>query len=251
MTMQGTFWSLVKHDMKLRKRRTGQYSTWWCLFYGAAVVVAAIAVTTYIIRTRGYLDLNHVWFFTFWFPFMAFGMATGLTVHEWRNGTSGRWLALPMSRMRLVTSKFVAALLRTILSFAGIYCLIALLSVYAMLLQGTFTWQAADRFLATGLQWNALLLCACPFVTGFGVLYAVIKESRMRPVLPLVWMVFVGLWWLIFSRDNRFLQIVPKHGAVASLSLSPEVVYAIGISWILAYLLIRLASHVLDRQLTL
>ncbi len=46
MTMQGTFWSLVKHDMKLRKRRTGQYSTWWRLFYGAAVVVAAIAVTT-------------------------------------------------------------------------------------------------------------------------------------------------------------------------------------------------------------
>ncbi len=128
--------------------------------------------------------------------------------------------------------------------FRGIYCLIALLSVYAMLLQGTFTWQAAGRFLATGLQWNALLLYACPFVTAFGVLYTVIKDSRMRPVLPLVWMVFVGLWWLIFSRDNRFLQIVPKHGAVAVSVTGGGV--CDGISWILAYLL--MASHVLDKD---
>jgi ABC-2 type transport system permease protein len=246
MATQSTFWALVKHDFKRRKRRNVNIPKGWWLAYAGGAAVVLLALTTYA-GLHSHFNLGPVWFTTFGLPFMSFGMATSLTVTEWKNSTAGWWLTLPFSRLHLVASKFVAALLRSVLIFVLVYCIIALFGVYSMALSGRFDPQAAASYLLTGLEWTALLVAVCPFATAFGVLFAILSESRAKPAIPLMWILFSGLWWLIFAHDGRYLHV--QATGTPHLFVSPSLCIPIVSSWVLAYGLIRLAAYLLERQL--
>jgi ABC-2 type transport system permease protein len=248
MATESSFWALVKHDFKRRKRRNVRIPKEWWLAYAGGAVLVVLALTTYA-GLRGHYNLVPVWFTTFGLLFTSFGMATSLTVSEWKNGTAGWWLTLPFSRLRLVASKFVAALLRSVLIFALVYCVIALFGLYTMALAGHFDSHTAASYLLTGLEWSVLLVAFCPFVTAFGVLFGVLRESRAKPATPLMWILFSGLWWLIFAHHGRYLYV--QATGTPHLSVSPSLFIPIVASWLLAYGLIRLAAYLLDRQLAL
>lgn len=118
-----------------------------------------------------------------------------------------------------------------------------------MALAGRFDPHAAASYLLTDLEWNALLVAVCPFVTAFGVLFGVLRESRVKPAIPLMWILFSGLWWLIFAHDGRYLHV--QTTGTPHLSVSPSLFIPIVASWLLAYGLIRLAAYLLDRQMAL
>lgn len=134
--------------------------------------------------------------------------------------------------------------------FLAVYCIIALLTIYATLLQGTFSLPATGAFLLAGLKWFALLICVCPFFGAFGVLLAILRESRARPVLPLVWIAFGGAWWLVSSQDHAFLNH-PEAAVGTVLAWSTPLWIGLLISWILAYFMIHLTSYLLEKQLNL
>ncbi|MFD1676971.1 ABC transporter permease subunit [Alicyclobacillus fodiniaquatilis] len=248
MTTQSVFWALVKHDLRRRKRRNVARSKTWVVLYGTVIAALVVIVATYVSLSGQRVDLTDAWVFTYVLPFMSFGLTIGLLVHEWKDGTAGWWLSLPMSRLRLVTSKFVAALIRMILLVAAVYCATGLLILYTMVLEGNFNAHTAGQFLLTGLKYDGLFLCVCPFIAAFGVLIGVLTESRAKPIMPLIWLVFGCSWWLIFSWHGGTVHIQHTHG-LAGFSLAPIFYYLIVASWIVAYLMIRLTSYVLERQM--
>jgi len=248
MNSQHTFWALVKHDVKLRKDKN-RISGPWRIAYAVTGLIVLVALTT-LEGHRVTFDLSYVWYFTFGLPFMVFGLSISRIVQEWRNATAGWWLSLPMSRLKLVTSKFVASLIHTIKILVRIYCVVAILGLYTMLLNGTLTPHAAIFYLETGIKWNILLFCVCPFVSAFGMLFGAIKMSVIKQAMPILWIVFGGVWWLVFSRDGHFLHVSQTNSG-ALFTMAPSLVYPVLGSWILAYLLVRLAAYVLDRYVAI
>lgn len=248
MTTQSVFWALVKHDLRRRRRRNVARSKTWTVLYGVVIAALVVIIATYISLSEQQVKLNDAWVFTYVLPFMSFGVTIGLMVHEWKDGTAGWWLSLPMSRLRLVTSKFIAALIRIILIIAAVYCAIGLLIVYTMVLEGQFNAHTVGQLLFTGLKWDALLLCVCPFIAALGVLIGVLTESRAKPIMPLIWIVFGCSGWLLSSFHGGVIHIQQTHG-LATFSLASILYYLIAASWILAYLMIRLTSYVLERHM--
>lgn len=247
MKGQHAFWSLVRHDILLRKERKSTISRAWRFGYAISGLLVLVILTTFE-GHRVNFDLNYVWYFTFGLPFMAFGLSISRIIQEWKNSTAGWWLSLPVSRQVLVSSKFVAALIHTVIILARIYCVIAILGLYTMFLNGTLTPHSAGLYLENGVIWTALLICTCPFVSAFGLLFGAITQSGIRQALPILWIVFGGGWWLVFSRNG--LHVNHTRG-VDILTLFPTLVYPLLGSWILAYLLIRVASYVIDRHVTI
>lgn len=249
MTTQGTFWSLVKHDMKRRKRRNVQYTKGWRLVYMLVIALVILVATTYA-SMYGRLEFTYIWFFSFSLPFVSFGLSVSKMVREWKNSTVGWWLALPVSRQRLVASKFIASSIRGILVFLAMFVCVAVLSLYAMILQGTFTSATAGEFLLGGAEWYGLIVCVCPFVSAFGVFYGALSESRAKPVIPLVALVFGCSWWLVFSRDTVFFN-TNDLGHAGIFTWSPLLWLVIVGSWVLSYVILRISAYLLERQLIL
>lgn len=248
MTTQNHFFALVKQDMKLRKQRRLESSKQWGWFYGAVILIGIIAITTAEAKA-GHIQLDtHIWLFSFALPFTAFGNSIGLTKREWKNNTCGWWLSLPFSRQRLVTSKFVAALIRSVLIFAILYCVVSILAMYTMVLTHSFDASVAANFLLAGLKWEALFVLICPFTSACGILYAILGESRLRPAIPLFWLIWAGLWWLSFSRFGHYMAL-KAMGSAGGLHMMVPIACLMVVSWIVSFLFIQLSAYVLDKQL--
>jgi ABC-2 type transport system permease protein len=248
-TTQNNFWALVRHDLKRRKVRRVRIGKVWWIAYITAGIAVFVVLATYA-ALRGAYDPSPVWFATFGFPFMTFGLAVGMTLNEWKNSMVGWWLALPVSRLRLVTSKVTAILLRCWGIFALVYLVMALFGLYTMALTGRLTPDTAGGYLRLGLWCNALLFAVSPFLVSFGVFYAVLSESRAKPAIPLMWVIFSGVWWMVFSHDTHYVHVSQGTGA-PSLILSPSILVPLAVSWLLAYGLIHLAAYVLERHLAM
>lgn len=246
MDTQHVFWQLVKHDLKKRKRRNGRIPRQWWLIYLASIVFIVMVAITYG-SLHGNMEITYTWYFAFGLPFATFGISIGWTVREWKNGTVGWWLSLSFSRRKLVASKFCAGLIRGLLILVIIFVAIALLALYTMLLNTNFIFVHYMDFLWTGLKWFSLLIAINPFMAALGVLYAVLSESRAKPILPLFWVFWSGIWWLVASTNGETFAMSSPEDFPLPLTL----IFPIAASWIAVYLMILLAAYLLDRQLTL
>lgn len=246
--MQSHFVELVKHDMKFRNQGRAKLPKQWVWTYAAVIAIGLIVVATVEI-TEGRIQINdNVWYVLIAIPFAALGMSIGLTKLEWKNSTYGWWLSLPYSRLTLMTCKFVAVLVRIVLVFAGLYCIISLLAIYSLLLTHSFDANVVGHFLLRGIQWGLILLAICPLTASFGALFAVLGESKLRPVMPLTWFIWGGLWWLWISRFEPHIGHRIANGLITSNMIVPIACFIIA-SWIVAYLFIRLSAYVLDKHL--
>ncbi|GEO24597.1 hypothetical protein AAC03nite_03820 [Alicyclobacillus acidoterrestris] len=252
MPVKHIFWPLVRQDFKWQhKSDRVRMSRPWRIAYAIAITMVIVGLTTYG-SLVGHTLISAAWYIVLSLPWIAFGTSIASVKHEWKNGTVGWWLSLPISRLQLLTSKFVAALFRVVLIGCGLYCVIGVLGLYTMALQGPFHTDVAGQFLLTGVQWVMLAMAAAPFASAFGMLFVIARSSKVRPAVPLIWIIFVAIWWVAFSQISRFIQTGYRRDTHALyLNLSPNLVYLLLASWILAYLLIRVAARVLDRHLTL
>ncbi|MCL6597820.1 MAG: ABC transporter permease [Alicyclobacillus macrosporangiidus] len=243
------FWALVRHDFK--RRRAGRLRAYraWVLAYLAAVCVIFIALATYVGRI-GDFDPRPVWYTTFGLPFMCFGLGIGWTVNEWKNGTAGWWLTLPAPRTRLIASKFTAVLLRTLFIYAMVFLGITVFGLYTMAVGGHLTAQAASDFLGVGMRWYSLLLAITPLPCAFGVFHGTLTQTRLKPAIPLVWMAFGLLWWLLSTR--RLVHMHPDDPTLAmAVHWTWPMLWPVVGTWILSYVLLQLAAIILERHLAM
>lgn len=246
MNASNVFIQLVKQDFKRRGRRNRRISRQWWLIYMAVFLLFALIVATYN-ALQGNINLETIWYFTFFVPFAVFGMTIGVTVHEWKNGTAGWWLSLPYPRIMLVYSKFCAGLIRGIILILVIFLSVALFALYILLLNGHFPMSHYLSFINSGWQWFAFLVCISPFMASFGLLYSVLRESRAKNIMPIFWFGWGIMWWLISSSLGKYFTI---HNTVG-FTFSTNTLYIIAGSLVVAYVCIRISAYILDRHLVL
>ncbi|HET7658103.1 MAG TPA: ABC transporter permease [Bacillales bacterium] len=246
MATQSTFILLVKQDLKRRSRGKRRIPRQWWLIYLAVLFLFAVVLATYA-GMKGNIDIHFTWNFMPAMLFAVFGITIGLTIHEWKNGTVGWWLSLPFSRQTLAFSKFCAGLIRGILVILAVFVIIGLFGLYIMLLKGGFQFSDYFSFLVPGSKWLVFLIGLSPFMASLGLIYSVIKESRIRPILPLFWFCWGITWWLVSSVFSQKFWIIEA----GSFTLSIHILYCIVFSWIIAYVLIHLSAYILKRQMAL
>jgi ABC-2 type transport system permease protein len=250
MTSQNVFIPLVKHELKWRRnmrKNRRRMPRGWRLTYAAFFLILVLGFTTYG-SLNGNIHLEGTWYFTWGLPFMIFGISINRVNREWQNETIGWWLSLPYSRSKLITTKFVASLLMSLLMCIVIFILVTLFGLYVMLLNGNPIGSSEGLFLLSGLKWFLLLIAVSPFAASFGTFMGTLAHTKARPALPLLW-VFFWVMFPIMGMSGINFDIFNERSI--GFPFTEFIILPILISWILAYILVRLSAYLLDRHLTL
>ena len=250
------FLSLVHHEWKLkgswRKLDRSQGFGYGRTIYMALLALVAVGVATYS-AIHGQLKLHQLWGIAIGFPYILVVMGVLMMRREWENGTFGWWLTLPYSRLSLVGAKFFAAWLRTVAVSCCVYVLISLFAgIIALLVKG---YSSEDVWLTmlTGLPLLAIVIGFSPFILSLSLLLATIHYTTLRPLSPILWVVIIGGLSTFY---NGFQTFIPSYHVAHRLFsdqsglLIPNL-WAMLISWIVAYLFIRIAAYLLERKLSI
>lgn len=257
MTTEQPFTTLVRHELKwsryLHNTEGKNETSRWTLFYIALAIVCGLALFTFIVMKTDFKP-QYMWYFTFWLPWMAFGFAIHMVTREWQHHTFGWWLALPSSRTRLVAAKFVAIFLQACIVVGAAFAGIILLSLYCLLLPGHQPFDLS-AFLLWGLLFFLLFTALFPFMSATGILFGILTKSRKKMLLPLLgitlWVVAGGFYWQL-SVDNGGSSVytaLGKASSMVSLPLNPLLIGGIVCSWVATWLMIVVASRLLERDL--
>ncbi len=247
MATSQVFWSLVKQDVKGRRTRNRRFPKAWRITYLVIIILAIIGYTTYSALQKN-VDFSAIWLFSLGMPFVVFGISLSIVAREWRNNTAAWWLSLPYSRIKLMTAKWIASMLRGVLFDIAVFLVVALLSLYSMALQGDLTHPFLLPFFSQGIRWFLFVIAITPFVSSLGILFAIITRSKARPVIPLLWVLFILLWNVVYGHNSRWLTI-NSHQTTITLSSAHFLIMVA--SWVIAYVLIHVCSYLLDHQLAM
>lgn len=250
------FLSLVHHEWKLkgswRKLDRSQGFGYGRTIYLALLALVAVGVATNF-AINGQLKLHQLWGVAIGFPYMLVVMGVLMLRREWENGTFGWWLALPYSRLSLVGAKFFAAWLRTAAVSCCVYVLISLFAgIIALLVKG-YSSEDVWFTMLTGLPLLAIVIGFSPFILSLSLLLATIHYTTLRPLSPILWVVIIGGLSTFYSGFQTF---IPSYHVAHRLfndqpGLLVSNLWALLISWIVAYLFIRIAAYLLERKLSI
>lgn len=260
MTTSNLFWKLVRHEFfsignrrKSAKRRiTGK---WW-IVYIAALALIGFVLFTIGSGTKGFY-MENIWYFTMGLPYIIFFMGHGLVKKEWDNETQGWWLTLPYSRNLLLGAKFFGSLFQVWVVLLGVYVVANIYAIYLTLIQSSITAQDFLHFMIVGVNWLFPLACVSPLIVSLGITTAVTPYTAIRPIVPLLWVLFMSMgssiYWVIgdFNGDTQtFSQFVGG----SSSDIFPYSLYTYGfmiLCWILSFFIIRLLGFLLNKKLNL
>ncbi|MDB5085626.1 MAG: hypothetical protein JWN30_2512 [Bacilli bacterium] len=260
MNSSSIFWALVRHEWKLkgswRRQNRSPVTKWWWIIYLSLVIIAALSTATYY-AIHETLHLQNLWYTTLGFPYMLFFVGFGILKREWENDTHGWWLTLPYPRHWLIGAKWVAAWLRMLLVVTGLYVLGALYATVIALCLSHYTFADVSSFLLSGLNWFLLIVGFSPFLLAIGLLTAESQFTALRPISPILWVLFMGGGGLMYSNTGAWLrgsgmsQQFTDNQPIIFLPFTWQVLAFMGASWLIAYGIIRTCAYVLDKKLSL
>lgn len=255
MIRSRTFWALVRHEYRMKgswgKSGRSALSKWWGAVYLALIAAVLIGVTTYV-AVNGRLMLEQIWYVALGAPYMMLFVGHGMIKREWENDSYGWWLTLPYPRTWLVVAKWIAGWLRAA-TVAAAFAVLALL--YAVLIAAWlpyYTWADVSRFLAASGDWLALLVGVCPILLSMGQLLAVSAFTAVRPLSPLLWVLFLGGMGMLQGQLGGWLgedgQLASAVGRIVS---GWPWIAAIAVGLLAAGCLVRLSAYLIDKKLDL
>ena len=243
MSGSAKVWALIRHEVSVRRQRDSEpgigHRRW-------TITIPGFILWFLVITWQGsriHFNLSYAWYATLALPILAMSGAARHLTHERTHNTEGWWLTLPLPRYQLILSKWVASLILTVRRstyLAGV----AVLGIYTMILNGTFSSSVLSRFLLTGLTWAFLMYCLVPGLAALGVLSGVLTFSRFHDLKGTVWLLLLVIGWLPISRPGLYLTV--SH--TMSVSVKPAFALAILVTWILAGVLLGIASRILARS---
>lgn len=257
MNESGTFWALVRHEFKLKgswkKQNRSRLPKLWWVIYSSIIIAAAFGLATYF-AIQQKLELANLWFATTGFPYMIAFWGIGTLKKEWENETQGWWLTLPYPRLWLVSAKWIGALLQILVCVIGVFIIGSLYVLGISFFLSQYTMSDAVSFFISGLSWNLLVIGFSPFIVAFGLLTASSQYTRLNPISPILWILFLGVGSLFYWGSGFFNTDGSIFQQFISASLIPfswELPLFVLISWLAAYLIIRLTAYLLDKKLSL
>lgn len=253
MTPSSTFWALVRHEFKIRRcrKKAGRSvpGVWW-LVYIALAVLAGIGITTYF-AIHHTLRLEQLWYAAFGLPYVLFFIGFGNLKLEWENNTFGWWLTLPYSRVRLIGAKWLAGVLRMLVIWVGIYAFAALYASIIALTIEYYTFADVGAFLMTGLKLLLALMGFSPFIIALGLFTSTAHHTVIRPLTPILWGLFMWGGGLLMSAMSAGSKMIPvdDENVPAFFTQSWGIPVCIVLSWLAAYLIVRLSAYLLEHKL--
>ncbi|AQR79509.1 ABC transporter permease subunit [Paenibacillus larvae] len=251
--MDTKVWLFLTKD-ELTRKNLFKSTKKWRLVYGFIGILLLIAILTYLnanidLRPEGYM------YATFALPYLFFMRSFILLKQEWKNGTIGWWLALPYSRSTLLAAKFTTGIIRILVVLLIAWTGIQAIYLYTMLFQD-LTLQDWFHFVQLSAECFLLLLIYAPFMSAFGVLTGVITFSRLKPVVPLLWIVYGisgnALFFLVHltsENDKPWGDVIQKFNSSGTSGIIVAG-FAVG-SILLAWILLALSTSVMNRKLDL
>lgn len=254
MTSNETFWALVRHEFKLkgswRKQNRSPIAKWWWIGYVSLLLVGAIAVTAYF-AINSSLKLEYLWFATLGLPYILFFLGFGSLKREWENDTYGWWLTLPYPRVWLVGAKWLACLMRTLLIVIGILALGTLYATIIAVLAPSYSLADVGSFILLGGGWLLTMIGFSPLLTILGMLTAGASYTALRPITPVLWVLFMGGGGMIYADVPGDFGAPSAYQAATAPTMSWNMLAAMVAGWFVAYLVIRLVAYLLEKKLRL
>ncbi|WP_136608030.1 ABC transporter permease subunit [Paenibacillus dokdonensis] len=253
------FRNLVWHELKgkgsWKKQNRSRVSKSWWLAYCMIIFIALIVTATYF-AVNNTLQVNSIWYVTMGFPYMVFFWGYGCVKREWENDTYGWWLTMPYPRTKLVMAKWLGIWLKLL---AGIVIVFVVLSAYVLILSlvlPNYSLATVGSFMITGIDWLTLVAGFSPLIISLGILTSIIQYSTLRPISPVVWIVFMSGLSLIFQLPDvvipeNMIQQETIHFEAEWFPYSWETPLIMGASWILTYVVLRFTAYLLEKKLDL
>ncbi|MGD8191658.1 ABC-2 transporter permease [Brevibacillus ginsengisoli] len=260
MSSSHTFWALVRHEFTLkgswRKQGRSRVTKSWWTIYLALFAIFGVGIVTYF-ANHHHLELYHLWVVTTGFPYVLIVTGVSMMKREWENETYGWWLTLPYPRVWLVSSKWIALFLRVVVGASLLFALISLYTVFIILVLPQYAWTDVEASVLTGLNLLILVIGFSPFLTSISMLMGSAAYTSLRPLIPLLWLVFMSGIGFFYSGintsllNNLFIKTGAAEDPVISSPFTWEVLVSMVISWVAAFLVIRLCAYLLDRKISL
>jgi ABC-2 type transport system permease protein len=253
--MPGVFWKLLRHEVRLkgswRRQSRPHLSGRWLSLYFLLLLFGVLGTMGYY-AFHQQLQLQNLWFIWFGIPYMLVAFGASILKREWDNDTFGWWLTLPYPRLWLVSAKWIAAWLRVMAVLAGIF---VLLSIYALILSlslSPYMLAEVGDFMLTGLYWFFLITGFSPFILAVSLLIGSVQFCSLRPLSPILWAGFAILISYAYGGLRDIFPDGTRTNLVRQAAGSPftwEVLTVMAVSWIAAYLIIRLVAYLLEHKL--
>ncbi|GAB6992066.1 ABC-2 transporter permease [Paenibacillus pini] len=258
---RSTFWALTLHEFKnkgswRKKNRTKMSRAWW-LAYCLLLVIAALGATTYF-AVRETFPLDRIWLATLGFPYIVFFLGFGSIKREWENETYGWWLTLPYSRLHLIGAKWLGTWIKVLIVISAVFVIGTVYIFLLSLILSNYTLSDAASFIITGLNWLSIMIGFSPILISLGLIMNSVMHSTLRPLTPVLWIVFMSSFSILFYNNDNFLSegsldlsngsqphmavLFPYHWAVPLSML---------ISWLVTYFVIRLTAYLFQEKLSL
>jgi len=260
MSSIALFKALVRHELTIKgnvsKRNRASVAKMWWIVYGVILIVTGVSIGFYF-AVHHTLQLSALWYVYLGFPYYLFFIGFGIFKMELENDTHCWWLTLPYPRKWLVAAKWIAAGLRISIILIGVYAVIALFSLAITICLKFYTWTDLGSMLHVGADWLILIIGLCPLIMSFGILTAISRITAIRPLAPVLWVVFMGGSGLSYSGIGSLFGEDgtgnPFNGVQTGSSF-PHLWILLGFflaSWVVACLIVYLCSYLLDKKLAL
>jgi hypothetical protein len=170
---------------------------------------------------------------------LAFTHSIAVIKREWSGQTVSWWLTLPYSRSELLLAKLVGVYIRFLELVAWSIVILALLAAAGMLLN-PFLWTipVIGSLAVAAVKYYLLIAAASPLAITLGLLLAVIRHSRLSPLIPPIW-IFIVLLTALFFSDKAMTAILSP-----SYLLLSRVVFSLPLSAII----FGVTSYILKEQ---
>lgn len=241
-----TFLFLVKDEF--RRRNSAKHSNKWWMFYVAAGILIGLIFAAVFADN---LDPYGVMFMSFGFPYITFIIAFSIVIREWKNGTAGWWLTLPYPRRSLILSKYAASICTAVIMHVIFWVGAQLFVAYALILQGNFDFHSLAAFMKTSAIWYGVIMMVIPFMTAFGTLTGVVSRSRLKPLTPMLWIIYGlsgnSLFWVLESPHLNKLQLTQNPNEIFTVQSHEFGWIALAII-LLSGILISAATVLMNKQ---
>lgn len=242
--LRSFFIPLVRHEFnRKRGRRRQLMSRSWRLTYFLFFLAIALVLTTYFSFSYQ-IQLNYIWYIFLGLPWAIFGLSISKITREWSGETVGWWLTIPCSRQTLISAKFVAAFMRSVLIALAAYFLILLFGGYATLISAGLSFKYFGSFAESGIYFVTFDICSFPLAITSGLLYGALVRTKWRPAIPLFWIIW-GVGW---GMSGSLGLIRPSE---QSFQISFALILTVVISWAASWLLLVLTAWLLEKKLDL
>lgn len=241
MSARPTLRALTQHELTYRHNPSlshGMARHPRIVFFVSAVIWVAVVTWQ---GPHVHFSMNDGWYATWALPFMALGEASSHTSREQKNGTLGWWLSLPAPRYYLLASKWMASIVVTIRqsSYLGA---VAILGIYTMILNHTYSLSLMSHFLVTGIIWTLLMCCLLPPFAAVGILLGTLTFSRWTDLKIAVWALLIAAAGILIH-PQLYLTVSPAM----AVHVKPLFALAVAVTWLLGALIFQCSTLIMNR----